>query len=58
MMKMPLGLDIILIILVLGLVGFIIYQNKNFKREMIQNDVQIEKLREENKELIKSNENA
>ena len=55
---MPLGLDIILIILVLGLVGFIIYQNKNFKREMIQNDVQIEKLREENKELIKSNENA
>ena len=55
---MPLGLDIILIIFVLGLVGFIIYQNKNFKREMIQNDVQIKKLREENKELIKSNENA
>lgn len=55
---MPLGLDIILIILVLGLVGFIIYQNKNFKHEMIQNDIQIEKLREENKELIKSNENA
>ena len=55
---MPLGLDIILIILVLGLVGFIIYQNKDFKREMIQNDIQIEKLREENKELIRSSENA
>lgn len=55
---MPLGLDIILIILAVGLVGFIIYQNKNFKREMIQNDIQIEKLREENKELIRSSENA
>ena len=55
---MPLGLGIILIILAIGLVGFIIYQNRNFKRESIQNDVQIEKLREENKELIKSNENA
>ena len=58
MIEMPLGLGIILIILAIGLVGFIIYQNKNFKREMIQNDVQIKKLREENKELIKSNENA
>lgn len=55
---MPLGLGIILIILVLGLVGFIIYQNINFKREFIQNDIQIGKLREENQQLIKSNENA
>ena len=55
---MPLGLGIILIILVLGLVGFIIYQNKNFKHEMIQNDIEICRLREETKELIKSNENA
>ena len=52
---MPLGLGIILIILVLGLVGFIIYQNKNFKRESIQNDIEICRLREETKELIKSN---
>lgn len=57
-MEMPLGLGIILIILVLGLVGFIIYQNKNFKHEMIQNDIEICRLREETKELIKSNENA
>lgn len=55
---MPLELGIILIILVLGLVGFIIYQNINFKREFIQNDIQIGKLREENQQLIKSNENA
>lgn len=58
MMEMPLELGIILIILVLGLVGFIIYQNINFKREFIQNDIQIGKLREENQQLIKSNENA
>lgn len=58
MIEMPLGLGIILIILVLGLVGFIIYQNINFKREFIQNDIQIGKLREENQQLIKSNENA
>lgn len=55
---MPLELVIILIILVLCLVGFIIYQNINFKREFIQNDIQIKKLREENQQLIKSNENA
>ena len=55
---MPLGLGIILIILVLGLVGFIIYQNKNFKRESIQNDIEICRLREETKELIKSNADA
>ena len=47
---MPLGLGIILIILVLGLVGFIIYQNRNFKRESIQNDIEICRLREEIKE--------
>ena len=47
---MPLGLGIILIILVLGLVGFIIYQYQNFKRKMIQNDKEINVLREENKE--------
>ena len=35
---MPLGLGIVLIILVLGLVGFIIYQYQNFKRKSIQND--------------------
>ena len=58
MMEMPLELGIILIILVLGLVGFIIYQNKNFKHEMIQNDIEICRLREETKELIKSSENA
>ena len=50
MIEMPLGLGIILIILVLGLVGFIIYQNKNFKRESIQNDIEICRLREEIKE--------
>lgn len=55
---MPLELGIILIILVLGLIGFIVYQNKNFKREMIQNDMEICRLREETKELIKSSENA
>lgn len=47
---MPLGLGIILIVLVLGLIGFIIYQNKNFKRESIQNDIEICRLREEIKE--------
>ena len=47
---MPLGLGIILIILALGLVGFIIYQNRNFKRESIQNDIEICRLREEIKE--------
>lgn len=47
---MPLGLGIILIILAIGLVGFIIYQNKNFKRESIQNDIEICRLREEIKE--------
>lgn len=47
---MPLGLGIILIILVVGLVGFIIYQYQNFKRKTIQNDNEINVLREENKE--------
>ena len=47
---MPLVLGIILIILVLGLVGFIIYQYQNFKRKTIQNDKEINILREENKE--------
>ena len=47
---MPLGLGIILIILAIGLVGFIIYQNRNFKRESIQNDIEICRLREEIKE--------
>src|SRR5574344_1228059 len=47
---MPLVLGIILIILVLGLVGFIIYQYQNFKRKSIQNDKEINVLREENKE--------
>ena len=47
---MPIGLGIILIILVLGLVGFIIYQYQNFKRKSIQNDKEINVLREENKE--------
>ena len=47
---MPLGLGIVLIILVLGLVGFIIYQYQNFKRKSIQNDKEINVLREENKE--------
>lgn len=47
---MPLGLGIILIILAVGLIGFIIYQNKNFKRESIQNDIEICRLREEIKE--------
>ena len=55
---MPLELGIILIILVICLIGFIVYQNKNFKREMIQNDMEICRLREETKELIKSSENA
>jgi chromosome segregation ATPase len=50
MIEMPLGLGIILIILAIGLVGFIIYQNKNFKRESIQNDIEICRLREEIKE--------
>jgi chromosome segregation ATPase len=50
MIEMPLGLGIILIILVLGLAGFIIYQNRNFKRESIQNDIEICRLREEIKE--------
>lgn len=50
MIEMPLGLGIILIILALGLVGFIIYQNRNFKRESIQNDIEICRLREEIKE--------
>ena len=54
---MPLGLGIILIILAIGLVGFIIYQNRNFKRESIQNDIEICRLREENKQLTKNNEN-
>ena len=47
---MPLGLGIVLIILVLGLIGFIIYQYQNFKRKSIQNDKEINILREENKE--------
>ena len=47
---MPLGLGIVLIILVLGLVGFIIYQYQNFKRKSIQNDKEINILRKENKE--------
>ena len=47
---MPIGLGIVLIILVLGLVGFIIYQYQNFKRKSIQNDKEINVLREENKE--------
>ena len=47
---MPLVLGIILIILVVGLVGFIIYQYQNFKRKSIQNDKEINVLREENKE--------
>ena len=47
---MPLVLGIILIILVLGLVGFIIYQYQNFKRKTIQNDKEINILRKENKE--------
>ena len=46
---MPIGLGIILIILVLGLVWFIIYQYQNFKRKSIQNDEEINILREENK---------
>lgn len=46
---MPLGLGIILIILILGLVLFIIYQYQNFKRESIQNDKEISILKEENK---------
>lgn len=50
MIEMPLGLGIILIILAIGLVGFIIYQNRNFKRESIQNDIEICRLREEIKE--------
>ena len=33
------------------------YQNRNFKRESIQNDIEICKLREENKQLTKNNEN-
>ena len=47
---MPIGLGIILIILVIGLVGFIIYQYQNFKRKSIQNDKEINILREGNKE--------
>ena len=47
---MPIGLGIILIILVIGLVGFIIYQYQNFKRKSIQNDKEINILKEENKE--------
>ena len=47
---MPIGLGIILIILVIGLVGFIIYQYQNFKRKTIQNDKEINVLREENKQ--------
>ena len=47
---MPLVLGIILIILVLGLIGFIIYQYQNFKSKSIQNDKEINILREENKE--------
>ena len=47
---MPIGLGIILIILVIGLVGFIIYQYQNFKRKTIQNDNEINVLKKENKE--------
>ena len=47
---MPLVLGIILIILVLGLIGFIIYQYQNFKRKTIQNDNEINVLKKENKE--------
>lgn len=47
---MPLGLGIVLIILVIGLIGFIIYQYQNFKRKSIQNDKEINVLKEENKE--------
>ena len=54
---MTLGLGKIIIILAIGLIGFIIYQNRNFKRESIQNDIEICRLREENKQLTKNNEN-
>ena len=47
---MPLGLGIILIILVVGLIWFIIYQYQNFKRKSIQNDNEISILKKENKE--------
>ena len=47
---MPIGLGIILIILVIGLIGFIIYQYQNFKLKSIQNDKEINILKEENKE--------
>ena len=54
---MPLGLGIILIILVIGLVGFIIYQNKNFKRESIQNESKINELYDEKYNLQMKNDN-
>ena len=54
---MPLGLGIILIILAIGLVGFIIYQNKNFKREMIQNESKINELYDEKYNLQMKNDN-
>ena len=54
---MPLGLGIILIILAIGLVGFIIYQNRNFKREMIQNESKINELYDEKYNLQMKNDN-
>ena len=54
---MPLGLGIILIILVIGLVGFIIYQNRNFKRESIQNESKINELYDEKYNLQMKNDN-
>ena len=57
MIEMPLGLGIILIILVIGLVGFIIYQNRNFKRESIQNESKINELYDEKYNLQMKNDN-
>ena len=57
MIEMPLGLGIILIILAIGLVGFIIYQNRNFKREMIQNESKINELYDEKYNLQMKNDN-
>ena len=54
---MPLGLGIILIILAIGLVGFIIYQNRNFKRESIQNESKINELYDEKYNLQMKNDN-
>ena len=54
---MPLGLGIILIILGIGLVGFIIYQNRNFKRKSIQNESKINELYDEKYNLQMKNDN-